>query len=117
MIRLMGNNGSKESSLIKKLERQKILRNANRSAARPLTLGDISSVQVDGVLTYQAFIDNISAIFPLIIELVNEGNSIYQIEKTLGFNERVLHSFLQRFPSLGDKIKKARKLKTDSFAR
>lgn len=107
-------NNVRESILVKKLERQKIKRNAVKGAAKPIDLEGIRDLQTDGLLTFEAFVDNIGSIFPFILNQVSEGVGIREIERIMGMKARVLEQFLQRHKLLGNKVRKARAVKLDS---
>jgi hypothetical protein len=109
----MSNKGVKESSLIKKLKTRKIIRNATRAAAKPITLEEIKAIHVNGLLTFEAFTENIGKIFPFIIECVSSGMKIRAIERYIGMKERMLEQYLQRHPRLMRDVQNARKIRLD----
>ena len=113
MISKSALKGLKESIRIKKQKAKRIIENATRSAARPLSLTDIKALQTDNHLDIETFYENIGGIFPFILERVQEGMSISRIEKLIGLNDRVLENILQRYPRLNVVINEARSLKTD----
>lgn len=106
-----------ESLRSKKYKRQKIIKNALRAGARPMSFEEIQTLQVQGVLDLETFYDNISYIFPVILELVQSGLSISKIEKRLGFADRSLENCLFTYKRLRDEVQKVRKLKSDVIAR
>lgn len=103
-----------ESSRLKKLKSQKIIRNALRGAATPITLEEIRALHTDNVLELETFYDNIGAIFPFVLGKVSEGLSIRKIEALIGMKPRSLDELLLRYKRLSMEVRQARKIRTDS---
>lgn len=105
--------GLKESFLLKKIKRKNLERSALRGASKPINMEGIRELQTDGVLGIETFQDNIGAIFPFILNQISEGVTLKGLERLMGMNDRVLISFMERYPRLGNEIKKARRIRTD----
>jgi hypothetical protein len=97
----------------RKLKRRRIIRNAKRGAARPWSLGEFRnkySKLTDKQERVDFFNDNISHIFPLILDLSAQGLKIATINKTLGLTHRMLWQWLNIRPELMELVLKAREL-------
>lgn len=107
--------GAIESSRVKKQERQKLLLNATRSAAKPYDLDKIRSLQVNELIPIEVFYDNISGIWPFILSKVSEGMTLQGIERLIGIKRRTLQSILARIPRLRESINMAKMIQTDDI--
>jgi hypothetical protein len=109
----MRSKAVKESILVKKLKFKRIKRNATRGASNPIDLDGIKALQREGVLKLEDLYENIGSIFPFILNLVSEGESIRGIERIIGVRTRVLEQMLQRIPYLAKEVKKAKQVRVD----
>lgn len=105
--------GLKESFLLKKIKRKNLERAALRGATKPIDLAGIQALQSNGVLDIETFQDNIGSIFPFMLNQISEGETLKGLERLFGMKPRVLVSFMERYPRLGNEIKKARRIRTD----
>jgi hypothetical protein len=94
-------------------ERDKLINIALAKDIRPTTLQALKALQVNGLLPWEVFKDNIGKIFPLILSMVAEGHSITYIESVLGLRASGLSKFIQLHPRLKRACNEARKVKKD----
>jgi hypothetical protein len=97
----------------KKLISQKIIRNALRGAATPITIEEIQALQVNGSLSLEVFYENIGSIFPFVLECISKGMSFPRIERLIGMKHRQISEVFLRYPRLNEEAQKARRVKTD----
>ena len=97
-------------------ERKKINNNAFSSRTSSASLSDISNIQIDGHLAIELLKKNIGKIFPLILSLVNEGESIASIERLFGMNKKALIQFIEKRPALHKAVQRAKDIRRDSVA-
>jgi hypothetical protein len=102
-----------KGSLLASKERHKLKMKALIRCADPIGIEELDKFKVDGRMTLQSFKDNLSKLFPLILHLVAEGDSIADIESLMGFNRRVLEQWIQNHPPFDKRIKEARKIRRD----
>lgn len=95
---------------IKKKERENILYNALRGAARPWTLEEVKARHP---MSKDEFYENISHIFPLILELTSKGFELTEIEEMMLFKDQFIKRIFNRFPKLRVVVREARKTKLD----
>lgn len=111
-----GHKGYLASLRERKSKRKKLIRNALRGAAGPITLEDIRIFQIEGSINLESLKENIGSIFPLVLNLVADGHSISSIEKMLGMKDRLLENLLMRYRPLGEAVIMARKVANDDSA-
>lgn len=93
--------------------RKELITLALENRTRPITLQALKDLQVNGRLPWEAFTSNIGKIFPLILQMVSEGDSIAKIEAFLGIRKSGLAKFIQLHPRLKKACNEARKIKSD----
>lgn len=98
---------------VKAKERHKLSTLAFSQRVKPATLDEVVNYQVDNILTIELFKENIGKLFPLVLSLVSEGNTLRSIELLMGFKPRSLEDFLMRNRRMLNAVREARKLRSD----
>lgn len=80
------------------------------SGASPMLVSEIRSLEIRSTKDIERVI---SGLFPRILEMVGNGDSIATIEIDLSFKARLLSKFLERNPKLNAKIKEVREMRRE----
>jgi hypothetical protein len=96
-------------------ERKRIREALSIPRFKSISVDELHLYQVDGVMTLQTFKENVSKLFPLVLSLTVEGQSLPSIARLMGISHRALKHFIETTPKAVKAMNDARKIRSDDI--